>query len=347
MMGAALPTPARGDSPQAPDGRPAGLLAVRDLRVEFSTRAGIVHAVDGISFDVQAGEVVALVGESGCGKSATAYSILRLIAEPGRVSGGQVLFEGKDLLPLSADEIRHVRGNRVSMVFQEPMSSLNPVQRIGDQVGEPLVQHGLATRSEAMARAVELLDGVSIPDPQARVRDYPHHFSGGMRQRVMIAMAMACSPRLIIADEPTTALDVTVQAQIIELLRSAVQADATGLLLITHNLAVVARYADRVYVMYGGRIVESADADDLFAHPAHPYTVGLLKSVPTLDQLSGERLVPIAGQPFDPLHRPSGCTFHPRCPHAMEICREKFPPDFEPRPGHRSACWLLADTKTA
>ena len=330
----------------APDVHPAGLLAVRDLRVDFRSRGGVVHAVDGISFDVQPGEVVALVGESGCGKSATAYSILRLIAEPGRISAGQVLFEGQDLLTLSDDEIRHIRGNRISMIFQEPMSSLNPVQRIGDQVAEPLIQHGLANRAEARERAIDLLRGVNIPDPRARARDYPHHFSGGMRQRVMIAMAMACSPRLIIADEPTTALDVTVQAQIIELLRTAVQAHATGLLLITHNLAVVARYADRVYVMYGGRIVESAAADDLFDRPGHPYTIGLLNSVPTLDQLSGERLVPIPGQPFDPLQRPSGCTFHPRCPQAMAICRAEFPPDFEPRAGHRVACWLAADAGT-
>jgi oligopeptide/dipeptide ABC transporter ATP-binding protein len=323
------------------------LLAVRDLHVDFQTRAGVVHAVDGVTFDVQPGEVVALVGESGCGKSVTAYSILRLIDEPGRISAGHVFFEEDDLLSLSDDEIRHVRGNRISMVFQEPMSSLNPVQRVGDQVGEPLVQHGVANRRQAMTRAVELLEGVNIPDPQARARDYPHHFSGGMRQRAMIAMAMACAPRLIIADEPTTALDVTIQAQILELLRSAVQTDAAGLLLITHNLAVVARYADRVYVMYGGRIVESADADDLFVQPSHPYTIGLLNSVPTLDPASGARQAPIIGQPFDPLHRPSGCTFHPRCPKAMDVCREKVPPEFVLGGRHRMTCWLAADTVAA
>ena len=333
-------------SPAAAD--PAQLLSVRNLRVDFlSSRGGVVHAVDGISFDVKPGEVVALVGESGCGKSTAAYSILRLVGEPGRISGGQILFEGEDLLTLSDAAIRQVRGNRISMVFQEPMSSLNPVQRIGDQVAEPLLQHGIVPRSQAMTRAAELLASVNIPDPRARTRDYPHNFSGGMRQRVMIAIAMACAPRLIVADEPTTALDVTVQAQIIELLRSAVQTNATGLLLITHNLAVVARYADRVCVMYGGRIVESADADDLFAHPAHPYTVGLLKSVPTLDQKSGEKLEPIAGQPFDPLEVPSGCTFHPRCPQAMDVCRQQFPPEFELRANHRVACWLASDFRPA
>ena len=318
----------------------ADLLRVTDLAVEFRTRRGVVHAVDGISFEVRAGEVVALVGESGCGKSATAYSILRLIADPGRISAGQVRFEGTDLLGLSDEAIRGVRGNRISMVFQEPMSSLNPVQRIGDQVAEPLTQHRLANRAQAWARAAELLRRVNIPDPEARLRDYPHQFSGGMRQRVMIAIAMACAPRLIIADEPTTALDVTVQAQIIELLKAAVQADATGLLLITHNLAVVARYADRVNVMYGGRIVESASADDLFAHPGHPYTLGLLNSVPTLDQSHGAQLIPITGQPFDPLQRPSGCSFHPRCPQANDRCRAQSPPVFEPRAGHRVVCWL-------
>ncbi|MFT3814009.1 MAG: ABC transporter ATP-binding protein [Acidovorax sp.] len=322
---------------------PSSLLSIRDLRVEFRSRGGVVRAVDGVSFDVQAGEVVALVGESGCGKSATAYSILRLIAEPGRISGGQIHFEGADLLALPEAHVRQVRGNRIAMIFQEPMSSLNPVQRIGDQVGEPLVQHGLATRRQARAKAVELLRSVNIPAPEARAQDYPHHFSGGMRQRVMIAMAMACGPRLIIADEPTTALDVTVQAQIIELLRQSAQAHGTGLLLITHNLAVVARYVDRVCVMYGGRVVESASADDLFEHPGHPYTQGLLKSVPTLDQEEGGQLEPVAGQPFDPLHRPTGCTFHPRCPQAQAVCREQAPPECEPRPGHRVACWLAHD----
>lgn len=319
------------------------VLQVKGLRVEYPTRRGVVHAVDDISFDVGAGEIVALVGESGCGKSATAHAVLRLIAAPGRVPGGQILFENEDLLAVSEARIRQVRGNRIAMVFQEPMSSLNPVQRIGDQVAEPMLQHGLAGKAEAWQRAGQLLARVNIPDPQARLHDYPHQFSGGMRQRVMIATAMACSPRLIIADEPTTALDVTVQAQIIELLRSAAKADATGVLLITHNLGVVARYADRVNVMYGGQIVESADADALYAAPAHPYTRGLLQSVPSLTQPLGERLVPISGQPFDALNRPGGCSFHPRCPQAQPRCREQAPPQVQVGASHRVVCWLAQD----
>ncbi len=319
------------------------VLQVKGLRVEYPTRRGVVHAVDDISFDVGAGEIVALVGESGCGKSATAHAVLRLIAAPGRVPGGQILFENEDLLAVSEARIRQVRGNRIAMVFQEPMSSLNPVQRIGDQVAEPMLQHGLAGKAEAWQRAGQLLARVNIPDPQARLHDYPHQFSGGMRQRVMIATAMACSPRLIIADEPTTALDVTVQAQIIELLRSAAKADATGVLLITHNLGVVARYADRVNVMYGGQIVESADADALYAAPAHPYTRGLLQSVPSLTQPLGERLVPISGQPFDALNRPGGCSFHPRCPQAQPRCREQSPPQVQVGASHRVVCWLAQD----
>ena len=318
----------------------APVLQVKGLRVEYPTRKGVVHAVAGISFDVAAGEIVALVGESGCGKSATAHSLLRLIAAPGRVPAGEVWFDGEDLLKVSDARIRQIRGNRIAMVFQEPMSSLNPVQRIGDQVAEPLRQHKLASAAQAWQRAAELLARVNIPDPKARLHDYPHQFSGGMRQRVMIAAAMACSPRLIIADEPTTALDVTVQAQIIELLRTAVQADATGLLLITHNLGVVARYADRVNVMYGGEIIESASADELYAAPQHPYTRGLLNSVPSLSQRSGERLLPIAGQPFDALNRPSGCSFHPRCPAAMARCRQEAPPTVRIGATHQASCWL-------
>jgi oligopeptide/dipeptide ABC transporter ATP-binding protein len=316
------------------------LLNVRDLRIDFLTRDGELHAVRSVSFEVRCGEIVALVGESGCGKSATANAILRLIPPPGRITAGRILFEGQDLLALDDAQIRGVRGRRISMVFQDPMSSLNPVQPVGKQIAECLVQHRMATKSQAMARAIDLLRDVRIADPEHRARDYPHQFSGGMRQRVMIAIAMACKPRLIIADEPTTSLDVTVQAQIIELLCAAVRDHDTALLLITHNLAVVARYADRVNVMYAGRIVESADADDLFARPSHPYTLGLLRSVPTLGRSCDAELVPISGQPIDPLRVPYGCAFHPRCPSAMDICRTEVPPDFEPTPGHRFACWL-------
>jgi oligopeptide transport system ATP-binding protein len=316
------------------------VLAVKDLRVDYPTRKGTVHAVDGISFDVLGGEIVALVGESGCGKSATAHALLRLIAPPGQVPSGQVLFNGEDLLKVSEQKIREVRGNRISMVFQEPMSSLNPVQCIGDQVAEPLLQHGLANKTEAWLRASELLAKVNIPDPHARLHDYPHQFSGGMRQRVMIAMAMACKPQLIIADEPTTALDVTVQAQIIELLKKAVLADQSAILLITHNLGVVARYADRVNVMYGGEIVESARADELYAQPQHPYTRGLMASVPSLNQALGERLIPISGQPFDALNPPAGCRFHPRCPQAMDRCHSEAPPTVTSVTQHQVKCWL-------
>ncbi len=321
------------------------VLCVNGLRVEYPTRKGVVHAVAGISFDVAPGEIVALVGESGCGKTATAHSILRLIAPPGRVSAGEILFDGEDLQKVSLERMRQIRGNRISMIFQEPMSSLNPVQRIGDQVAEPILQHRLASRAEAWKRAAELLRRVNIPDPQARLYDYPHQFSGGMRQRVMIATAMACSPRLIIADEPTTALDVTVQAQIIELLRDAVQTDATGMLLITHNLSVVARYADRVNVMYGGEIIESASADELFEDPQHPYTRGLLNSVPSLTQALGERLIPIAGQPYDSLNRPGGCSFHPRCPSAMARCSTAAPPVVQSGNSHKVACWLSVQSR--
>ena len=322
---------------------PQPVLQVKGLKVEYPTRAGVIRAVDGIDFDVMPGEVVALVGESGCGKSATAHSILRLISEPGRIPAGEILFDGEDLLKVSLQRIRQIRGNRISMVFQEPMSSLNPVQRIGDQVAEPLIQHKLASKAQAWQRAGELLRRMNIPDPEARLHDYPHQFSGGMRQRVMIAAALACSPRLIIADEPTTALDVTVQAQIIELLRTAVKADATGMLLITHNLGVVARYADRVNVMYGGEIVESASADELYANPRHPYTRGLLNSVPTLSQPLGQRLIPIAGQPFDAHQRPGGCSFHPRCPQAIDRCKTQAPPVVRSGISHRVSCWLTVE----
>jgi len=326
----------------APATREPVLLEVRDLVVEFPTPRGVVHAVDGPSFEVESGEIVALVGESGCGKSATALAILRLIAAPGRIVSGEVLLEGRDLLKLPEAEMQTVRGQHAAMVFQEPMSSLNPVQRIGAQVAEPLTQHRHADARGAWQRAAELLRRVNIPAPEVRLRDYPHHFSGGMRQRVMMAMAMACGPRLLVADEPTTALDVTVQAQVLELLQARVREHRTGLLLITHNLGVVARYADRVNVMYGGRIVESAPADDLYDQPLHPYTIGLLASVPRLDLPMTQRLQPIEGQPYDALRRPRGCTFHPRCPHAMARCREEVPPVTTSSTGHRVACWLHA-----
>jgi len=323
------------------DAAPA-LLSVSDLSVDFLTDDGIIAAVDGVSFDLRAGEILAVVGESGCGKSATALALLRLIANPpGRIAGGTVVYRGRDLLKASEEELRDVRGNRIAMIFQEPMTSLNPVLTIGRQLGEPLRVHRGLDGAPLLQQCVALLEQVSIPEPARRLADYPHRFSGGMRQRVMIAMGMSCSPDIIIADEPTTALDVTIQAQLLELLRRQVEQHGTALILITHNLGIVARYADRVNVMYAGRIVESADADALYAEPRHPYTVGLLQSVPRLDQPETARLRPIPGQPPDALNRPVGCAFHPRCRLATPRCAEAVPPLRPVAGAHRSACFEL------
>jgi len=324
----------------APAAEPA-LLSVRDLAVEFATAEGRVTAVDGASFDLNEGEILALVGESGCGKSATALALLRLIAEPpGRIARGSVLFRGRDLLRASKQDIREIRGNRIAMIFQEPMTSLNPVLTIGRQVGEPLRLHKGFDGADLVERCVALLESVSISEPRRRLADFPHRFSGGMRQRVMIAMGMGCAPDIIIADEPTTALDVTIQAQLLELLRQQVQRHRTALMLITHNLGIVARYADRVNVMYAGRIVESASADDLYARPRHPYTIGLLQSVPRLDRPAADRLQPIRGQPPDALAMPAGCAFHPRCPFALARCRIEAPAPRRVGDGHEVTCWV-------
>ena len=331
----------------APDVHPAGLLAVRDLRVDFRSRGGVVHAVDGISFDVQPGEVVALVGESGCGKSATAYSILRLIAEPGRISAGQVLFEGQDLLTLSDDEIRHIRGNRISMIFQEPMTSLNPVMRIGDQITEAVRLHRKMTAREAWNKAVDMLRLVRIPEPEQRAREYPHQLSGGMRQRAMIAMALACRPALLIADEPTTALDVTIQAQILALIVDLQKELGTGLILITHDLGVVAQTAQRVIVMYAGKKVEEASVEALFENPRHPYTRGLMASMPavaTFGSNSDARLVEIPGMVPSLTNLPPGCAFAPRCSLAIDRCRTEYPPLQDWGDHHFAACWRAAET---
>ena len=315
------------------------LLAVRGLAIEFRTSDGIVAAVQDASFDIERGEITALVGESGCGKSATALAILRLIPDPpGRVTGGEILFEGRDVLKITEEEMRALRGDRIAMIFQEPMTSLNPVHTIGRQVAEPLALHKKLGAAAALARSIDLLASVNIADPRRRARAYPHQFSGGMRQRVMIAMAMGCAPDLVIADEPTTALDVTIQAQLLDLLSAQVEQHRTALLLITHNLSIVARYAARIHVMYAGRIVESASADALFAQPRHPYTIGLLRSVPRLDRPIATRLVPIEGQPPDPLHLPPGCAFHPRCPFGIDACRAGVPPLRPVGDGHRAAC---------
>ncbi len=317
------------------------LLDVRDLQTQFTTGGGVVRAVDGVSWDVRQGETVALVGESGCGKSVSALSVMRLVAAPaGRIVGGQVMFKGKDLLALSDDAMRAVRGREIGMVFQEPMTSLNPVLTIGRQVTESMEIHLGMTAAQARARAAEILTLVGIADPERRLGQYPHQFSGGMRQRIIIAMALACDPALILADEPTTALDVTIQAQILELLKDLSRRLGVAMLLITHNLGIVARYADRVNVMYAGRIVERGTAREIYSNPRHPYTLGLLRSVPRLDEPKRARLAPIPGQPPDLTRLPPGCAFAPRCGHAVDRCRAERPELETLGPEHLSACWV-------
>jgi oligopeptide transport system ATP-binding protein len=316
------------------------LLRVDDLRTYFYTEEGIVKAVDGVSFDIAPGEILGLVGESGCGKTVSALSILRLIPiPPGKIISGSVLFEGKDLVRMNEDGIRHVRGNKIAMIFQEPMTSLNPVLTIGRQLTETLELHLKMDRSAATQRAVELLEMVGIPEARSRISDFPHQFSGGMRQRVMIAMALSCNPKLLLADEPTTALDVTIQAQILELLTRLTRELGTSVIIITHNLGVVARYADRVNVMYAGKIVEAASAENLYHRPRHPYTLGLLRSVPRLDQARKEKLDPIEGMPPDLVRVPPGCSFRPRCRFAVDRCAEETPPLIAVEDSRTSACW--------
>ena len=322
----------------------AKILEIENLQTQFFTSAGTVRAVDGITYTVDEGESVAIVGESGCGKSVSALSILRLIPDPpGRVVGGSIRFMGMDILALSDEEIRKVRGRRIAMVFQEPMTSLNPVLTIGLQLTETLEHHLGMTRDAARARATELLGMVGISDPERRLAQYPHHLSGGMRQRVMIAMALCCEPQLIIADEPTTALDVTIQAQILELMRDLTRRLGVALIIITHNLGVVARYADRVNVMYAGKIIEQGSALQIYHHPSHPYTLGLLKSVPRLDQPRKEKLDPIEGQPPDLTRLGAGCAFQPRCRYAVERCANEIPALEPVSEGHTSACWRKDD----
>ncbi len=326
----------------------AKLLEIEDLKTQFFTSAGTVRAVDGISYTVEAGEAVAIVGESGCGKSVSALSILRLVADPpGRVVGGRVNFMGRNLLELSDKEIRSVRGRHIAMVFQEPMTSLNPVLTIGRQLTESLEHHLKMSPAEARARAVELLTMVGISDPDRRLTQYPHHFSGGMRQRVMIAMALCCEPELIIADEPTTALDVTIQAQILELMKDLSRRLGVALIIITHNLGVVARYADRVNVMYAGKIIERGSALDIYHRPSHPYTLALLRSVPRLDQPRREKLDPVEGQPPDLTRLDDGCAFRPRCRYAVARCANEVPPLETVQDGHVSACWEMPRLRDA
>ncbi|MFI9426170.1 ABC transporter ATP-binding protein [Streptomyces achromogenes] len=314
------------------------LLEVRDLRVEFQTRDGVARAVDGVGYAVDAGETLAVLGESGSGKSVTAQAVMGILdTPPGRITGGRVLFQGRDLLTLKESERRRIRGAEMAMIFQDALSALNPVLTVGDQLGEMFVVHRGMSRGDARARAVELMERVRIPAAAQRVRDYPHQFSGGMRQRIMIAMALALRPALVIADEPTTALDVTVQAQVMDLLAELRHEYRMGLILITHDLGVVADVADRIAVMYAGRIVESAPVHDLYRAPAHPYTRGLLDSVPRLDR-RGRELNAIKGLPPNPLRVPPGCSFHPRCPMAQDVCRTDEPPLYEVPGGRGSAC---------
>lgn len=317
------------------------LLQVRDLKVQFFTEDGAVRAVDGISFEIRSGEILGMVGESGCGKSVTALSILRLLAPPGKIVSGEINFRGKDLIPASEREMQQVRGNQISMIFQEPMTSLNPVMTVGDQVAESLILHKGMSRKEASGEAIRLFESVRIADAATRIKDYPHQMSGGMRQRVMIAMAIACHPALLIADEPTTSLDVTIQAQILDLLNQLRNDYGLSIVLITHALGVVAETADRVIVMYAGKIVEEAPVQEIFEHPCHPYTVGLLDSIPKIeiDGQKRDRLKAIEGSVPNLLKLPPGCSFYDRCSDRMDRCTESFPEIVWINPQHRVSCY--------
>ena len=317
------------------------LLEVKNLRTQFFTQDGVVHAVNGISYSVDKSETVAIVGESGSGKSVGVMSLIRLIPQPpGKIVDGEVWFDGQDLLKLSEDELRDIRGNRIAMIFQDPMTSLNPVLTIGRQITEALELHMNMNKEQARKRAVQLLEMVGIPGAAARLDDYPHQFSGGMRQRVMIAMGLSCDPQLLIADEPTTALDVTIQAQIVDLTRRLQDELGMAIIWITHDLGVVAGMAQRVIVMYAGFIVEESNVDGIYAQPRHPYTLGLLRSIPRLDLGRQKRLIPIDGLPPDLLEAPTHCPFAPRCSFAVDKCWQENPPLVEVAPNHKAACWV-------
>jgi len=327
------------------------ILDVKNLKTVFFTNSGLFKAVDDVSFNVRRGETLAIVGESGCGKSVSALSIMRLVPDPpGKIVGGSVTLEGTDLLALDEEDMRRIRGNRMSMIFQEPMTSLNPVMRIGDQITEAIRLHQNKTARDAWTRAVEMLRLVRIPEPERRAREYPHQLSGGMRQRAMIAMALSCRPALLIADEPTTALDVTIQAQILALIVDLQKELGTGLILITHDLGVVAQTAQRVIVMYAGKKVEEASVDDLFADPRHPYTRGLMASMPAVISLGAKtdvRLTEIPGMVPSLTNLPEGCAFAPRCPLAIERCRQEYPALQDFGGHHRAACWRAAELAKA
>ena len=316
------------------------LLSVHNLKTYFYTDEGVVKAVDGLTYELHKGETLGIVGESGCGKSVHALSVMRLIpTPPGKVVAGELLFEGKNLLHLSDEQMRRIRGNRIAMIFQEPMTSLNPVLTIGEQIAEAVILHQRLDKKAAWERAIEMLERVKMPVARERIKDYPHQFSGGMRQRVMIAMALSCNPSILIADEPTTALDVTIQAQILDLIRELQQEFDMAVIMITHNLGVVAELTDNVVVMYAGKPVEHADVNRIFQDPKHPYTWGLLHSIPKLYERK-ERLIPIEGQPPSLIDLPPGCPFAPRCQFAMEICVQADPPDYDVGPNHTAKCYL-------
>lgn len=316
-------------------------LEVQNLSVSFFTPAGEVKAVGGISYNLNYGEVMGIVGESGSGKSVQAYSIMGLLQSPGKVTGGSIMFEGRNVLDMNPEQMQDFRGKSVSMIFQNPMTCLNPVYTIGNQLSEAILCHNKITKAEARDKSIEMLTLVGINNPERRMRQYPHELSGGMRQRVMIAMGLICSPTLLIADEPTTALDVTIQAQILELMKDIQKKTQMAIVFITHNLGVVAEICDKISVMYAGKIVEQGSAEDIFYRPQHPYTLGLLRSMPRIDEEEYERLIPIEGTPVDMLNPPSGCPFAPRCSHCMKICLRKEPPTTQVGDGHISACWLL------
>lgn len=316
------------------------MIQIKNLHVQFSTYGGRVQAVRGVSFDLHKGETLAIVGESGCGKSVTSQSIMRLIpTPPGRITSGSILFKGQDLTKLSEKKMRDIRGADISMIFQDPMTALNPTLRVGEQIAENIMQHENISKEKAKEKAFEMLELVGIPNPKERLKQYPHEFSGGMRQRIVIAMALVCNPEVLIADEPTTALDVTIQAQILELFKDIQQKTDVSIVLITHDLGVVAQVADRVAVMYAGKIVEIGTRRDIFYTPQHPYTKGLLRSVPRLDLYESE-LVPIAGSPPDLFAPPSGCSFAPRCPYVMEVCDRMYPASTKLKESHQVHCWL-------
>lgn len=317
------------------------ILEVQDLRTSFFTHVGEVKAIRGVSFHLNKGEAIGIVGESGSGKSVTSMSIMKLLQYPGKIVGGKVIFKGQDLAEMNDKMMQTIRGNEIAMIFQDPMTSLNPVYTVGNQIIEAIRRHHNVSKKEAREKAIEMLKLVGIPSPEKRVDNYPHEFSGGMRQRAMIAMALSCEPSLLIADEPTTALDVTIQAQILELMKDLKDKINTSIILITHDLGVVADVCSRIVVMYGGMIMEEGLTEDVFYHPKHPYTMGLLKSIPRLDLGDKQRLIPIEGTPPDLLKPPKGCPFAARCPYSMKICMEEMPEYTQVDETHRAMCWLL------